>query len=201
MQLNIPNLTKLAEWLEGGALHEKITFNMRTGMDVEVNKITEAYDPEKHNACTTACCIAGAAVQFFNTPQELIEQAFHNNDVSWKNAVYDEDSNEIGGRYSVSWDMVRAEAIPLLFGEADDPHDKLRIDTLANSLFVPAEDWGGGLAEYSDPKWAARVVRNLIATGQVDWLRTYEGDIDDAPFYDEYKDRLREERGLAEVED
>lgn len=57
-------LTRLAEWLEAGAPHEHVKFNMRTYF-----RFTGEHGetvPFLEEACGAVCCIAGAATQFFD---------------------------------------------------------------------------------------------------------------------------------------
>lgn len=146
--MNIERLTKLAEWLEAGAKHERITFDMTRGLAF---KITEDFDPSKAAACATSCCIAGAAVQFFGNVDELVA-ADPLPQPHWHRVE------------EFAWWRVRDEAELLL----DLDYTK------ATSLFEPHCVYGGGLDDYNDPAWAARTIRRLIATGEVDWEATRE---------------------------
>lgn len=139
--MNEERLNILAEWLEGGAQHERITFDMSTGLAYD--EIVEL-DPNKIAQCGSSCCIAGAAVQFFNNPPAMIETALKKRDI-----------NE--SKTEIPWWTVKEEAASLL---------DLDVKT-AHLLFEPAG--GEKLAEYNDPYWAGRVIRRLIATGEVDW--------------------------------
>lgn len=173
MQLNRENLNTLANWLEAGAPHESLQFDMSTGMTI---KVPVDYDPENHNACITACCIAGAAVTFFDHPQQMVED-----NMGCADYVGEDDAGD--KEYQIPWWAVRDEATRLLFGEATDWEDSVAITELAERLFLPQISNGGSLSQYSDPAWAARTVRHLMDTGNVDWKATYAGNEEDAPWY------------------
>lgn len=140
-------LIQLAEWLEAGAPHERIEFDMSTGITTVLRK---KYDPKapEQNVCATSCCIAGAATQFFATKKSLKELMFGDN-VEW-------DSAHVA---KTNWRPVRRAAMDLLGLD----------ETQADRLFTPDAFWYGYLSEYSDPQWAARTIRNLLKTGVVDW--------------------------------
>lgn len=139
-------LERLARWLEAGAPHETIKFDMREGVVLKEIKRFEngTIDGEATMACGTSCCIAGAAVQFFNDlPTMLVKHS--------------EDAVRLK---KIGWSTVRKEAEELL-GLTRDQSWK---------LFTPATgDWGRVPEHYNDPKWAGRVIRKLIETGEVDW--------------------------------
>lgn len=140
--MNKERLTAIAEWLEGGALHSDVNFDMSTGL------IPYDRDNAAHNGCGTTCCLAGAAVQFFNPTWIEERKQFEK-----KHMRYD-DSDEL------SWAAVRCEAANLLDLDEDT----------AICLFSPVSVGPyGDYDSYQNPAWAARVVRNLIATGEVDW--------------------------------
>lgn len=144
--MHIERLTKLAEWLEAGAPHETITFDMTTSMRF---RKFDANDPHYTATCGTVCCLAGAAVQFFHEDFDFfVERGIRN---SYICADADEDE--------YSWTQIRDAALRLL--------DLPRLT--ADALFVPAQ--GTPLEQYSDPAWVARTLRHLIATGDVDWER------------------------------
>ena len=150
--MNIELLTKIAEWLEGGAKHQTMQFDMTTGITFN----EEEFDPDDATECQSSCCIAGAAVQFHGETQGLVD------------TMFEQDEQLEGGE--MPWWMVREKAA-----------DALGLDRLvARGLFDPAnydengrEVFGlGRLSEYNDPAWAARVIRKLIATGNIDWVGT-----------------------------
>lgn len=166
--MNTERLTKLAEWLEAGAPHERTEFNMSNGLvyyGVQSNDDGEPPDAEYVvNHCRTSCCIAGAAVQFFNTPARLLEK-------EWADTGYAD------GTESIGWLRVSLEATELL---------NLSVEQAAQ-LFTPQARYQmcmpnysdvveyerlkryGNLDSYSDPAWAARTIRHFLATGEVDW--------------------------------
>lgn len=142
--MNIDRLTKLAEWLEAGAPHERIRFDMREGI---------AFDPEQFSPrdlanCGTSCCLAGAAVQFFGSAQRLSDDG-----ALW---------GHFSGVPKLGWPDVRDEAMELLNLESP----------VADDLFQPigvADFDDEYLWFFNDPARAAATVRKLIATGEVDW--------------------------------
>lgn len=140
--MNVERLTRLAEWLEAGAPHERIKFDMTSGILVSV---TEGFDPSKPSACNTSCCIAGATVEFYGNVDALATTH------GYATFYHDPKFRELG------WNEVRDEAEKLLGLEWD----------VAEDLFVPAD-----LEEVNDPAWAARTIRHLIVTGEVNWELT-----------------------------
>lgn len=142
--MNTELLVKLAEWLEAGAPHERITFDMNEGIVITDRK----FDPDKDIAtCNTSCCLAGAAVMLFNKPQAL------------KDHIVDE--GDFGP--FIAWQVVHAEARDVL----DLDYEQSR-KLFEPSFFFKYDD----LQAYNDPAWAARTVRHLIETGVVDWNAT-----------------------------
>jgi len=138
--MNKRRLAGIARWLERGAPHKHnvVAFDMSEGFKYKERKATAV----ETNACGTICCIAGAAVQFYNKPVELIEKAMQETTSS-----------------HIPWFMVRNEAEKLL-----------GLDSVtANKLFMARLASGGSCRHIADSKWAARVIRKLIATGEVDW--------------------------------
>lgn len=155
--MDIERLTKLAEWLENGAKHERISFDMREG--IVVRKV-EDVDPSSPDTCQTACCLAGAATQFF--------------DPAWVERMWGDvwmgDRPAFFSEYSLYEDddpTYSTDNTPIAFGGiSGHAQDLLDLSwTQAHSLFTP----GNFDADYNDPAWAARVIRRLIATGKVDW--------------------------------
>lgn len=131
--MNIDKLTEIAEWLEAGAPERKgVTRFDMTGY-IE--------DASETPGCGTACCIAGAAVQFDR------DEPFKNN-----------------------WDFITGR------DESTANFDHYAGDILGldheqrGALFFGR---GVDLDEIT-PAWAARCIRHLIATGEVDWDGTYE---------------------------
>lgn len=140
--MNKRRLAGIARWLERGAKHKGYVagFDMTDGIVLKAVKATakESLD------CGAVCCIAGAAVQFYNKPVELLER-------------YWDQKSVLSPMERMHWGMVRDEATELLGLSADT----------AGELFFGS---GAGVSRYEiDAKWAARVIRKLIATGEVDW--------------------------------
>lgn len=158
-------LAKLAEWLEGGAKHERITFDMRRGFMRKLltpEVVNEDYDPKnpKHNQCATSCCIAGMAVQLFNEPDETFANYIEGTSRLRRMSYMEGDETE------VSWDTIRTKASNLLGADTDE----------TEYLFRPDHRyWRFELEEFNDPAWAARTIRHLIETGDVDWAATSVG--------------------------
>lgn len=139
--MHIERLTKIAEWLEGGAVHENLTFDMDSGL-VLTEKAWAAGDLA---ACGTSCCIAGAAVAFFSGDED--KNILLSGEASWVGRHHD--------RREAGWYAVRQLAQDLLgldYGEA-------------NKLFTPRIYSLMAV----DAAWAARTVRHLIETGAVEW--------------------------------
>ena len=143
--MNINRLKQLAEWLEAGAPHERITFDMSKGISF---KVIESFDPKQIMACKTSCCMAGAAVQFFNKPEALLRKELKESPQSFN----------IGESYELKWLSVKTHAASVLGLDKEK----------AELLFEP--NYGYDLHKFNDPQWAARTIRHLIATGEVDWL-------------------------------
>jgi len=144
--MNIKRLTKLAEWLEGGAKHQHLWFDMGVGYQI-IDEPLKKGDPL---SCNTACCIAGAAFYFF----------MPNDEVRKRLTLGEENSED--WRTSISWRTLHGKARCLL---ALDWEQSTR-------LFTPHEYYPVELHEFTDPAWAARTIRHLIATGEVDWKLT-----------------------------
>jgi hypothetical protein len=128
--MHIERLDEIASWLEDGAPHRgKVhAFTMSAFIDII------------DNDCGTACCIAGAAVQFHRK--------------SMKKRQYE--PTDTGVRF-----YRRAKQL-------------LDLDeTTADNLFI-MENTDYHLNQVT-PAWAARCIRNLIETGEVDWDSTREG--------------------------
>jgi hypothetical protein len=147
--MNKDRLAKIAEWLEGGAKHKKLIFDMKSGVRYRYIGDLEKVDFKKLNACKTVCCIAGAATQFFNDPKQLLKDELERNGDSFMDD------------FEIEWDKIynhAKELLDLTYGQAD-------------ALFKPHGYFGGRLDDYSDPAWAARTIRNFIKTGVVKWVR------------------------------
>lgn len=139
--MNIELLTKIAEWLEAGGKHEKKSFNMETGIRFH---ITDLNLKDDINDCRTSCCLAGAAVQFGGETAK----------------VYDNDGSVDNYKPEVNFGLVADEAQELLQLSEEQAED----------LFTPNNRLGKSLSYYNDAAWAARTIRHLIATGEVDWM-------------------------------
>lgn len=133
--MNKKRLTQLAEWLEAGAPHEHVKFNMSYYL-LLTNAEDQILDPEESvlNACGTVCCIAGSAAQFFGGEQ-------------LKRLTASEAELRVPGIAQKVLGLTRSKA---------------------QQLFVPDKLPVGGYSDI-DPKSAAKVIRNLIKTGKVDW--------------------------------
>lgn len=138
-------LVKVAEWLEAGAPHvvvnsghKIVEFNMNFGGEwIE-------------ESCGTACCIAGAVVQF----EDLMKP-----DGSGTIEFFSEDPED------VDEDEERA------LGAGEIAQNFLGItEGQANKLFMPFQDFEyEPSADFSRPKRAAAVVRHFIKTDEVRW--------------------------------
>jgi hypothetical protein len=138
--MNVDRLVYIAEWLEAGAP----TQGKVKGFNMRFGVSAEAGDTPQ---CGTTCCIAGAATQFFNDEDGWFVTKAFDFDSEYK------ETNE------APWDVVQREATHIL---GLDHFDAL-------CLFQPERLFGGELSDYNDPLRAARVIRNFIATGIVDW--------------------------------
>lgn len=167
MQLNLERLDALAKWLEAGAPHDKLVFDMNVGI---VYRVPLDVDEVAPNACKTSCCIAGAAVQFFGEQQDDGKPPL------WNTASWDIDETSGCELFQVPWYDVKQEASSLLFGpEPDDEEEYAKYKRLTRALFNPDTVYDFvRLPDFSDSKWAARTVRRLMETGEVDWRATAE---------------------------
>lgn len=148
-KMNRERLIELAEWLEAGAPH-------KDGVDKFDMEVGIAY-----SSCGTACCIAGAATQFFGGERgkELAREAREDYEVEVEFDEYARgEACFYGSRGPLSY------AIELLELDTDQ----------ARSLFIPRDSVDG--IEFDNnqitPEWAGRTVRHLIETGKVDWRAT-----------------------------
>lgn len=147
--MNRARLEKLAKWLENGAVHAHVQFCMLTGIKV---MRPAKFDPDAPTSCATACCVAGAALQFF-APDEtakLMRKEFYGSD-EWIDEV------------PFTWVSASAKRLLGLTGKQ------------AADLFTPdvqAERKTGKRVElyvFNDPLWAAATIRHLLRTGEADW--------------------------------
>lgn len=157
--MHVQRLTEIAEWLEAGAPRKGYAtgFNMQYGIKIDQNlanpQLTQnefgeypiAQAEAVLSTCGTTCCIAGAAVLFYNEPAEKLAKHYFRlyGTVLWH------------GHHGIE-----EEATSLL--ELTERE--------ARYLFTPHDVWNGRLEDYNDPAWAARVIRGFIATGTVDWI-------------------------------
>ncbi|AMR57382.1 hypothetical protein vB_PsyM_KIL3b_0136 [Pseudomonas phage vB_PsyM_KIL3b] len=133
-------LIKVAEWLEDGAQHVNIDNGHK------IDKFDMEYGVT-NNGCGTACCIAGAIVQF----EGLIRPVLSGSAVFFDEV--DDETNEV------------VEGVCTLATN----HLGIDKDTAAQ-LFVPWEYFNhNSCSEFSDPDRAAQVVRHYLETGVVDW--------------------------------
>ena len=149
--MNEARLVQMAEWLEAGAPHQYLKFDITTGITFDQRPMSKDDIP----TCATSCCIAGAACFFFNDVPAMVEKEL----------------NQFGYCTRVDWTDVTNEATDLL---------GLTIGQ-ANKLFIPwtssqrhdddidALSYYGRPITYNDPAWAARVIRHFLATGVIDW--------------------------------
>lgn len=150
-------LEYLATWLEGGARHETVSFDLTTGIRID----SAPMDPNKPATCGTSCCIAGATTQFFMDPDDWVRR-FNIEGVTrlfaakgWFGSKFYEEEREL------DWAGVEYKAGQLLSLSEDQ-----RIH-----LFSPQRWYVGdrALSHFNDAAWAARVIRHYLATGVIDW--------------------------------
>lgn len=140
---NAKALIKVAEWLEDGAKHVSFGTGHEVGVfDMEQAVTASGFGSDyREDACGTACCIAGAIVQFENLISPVLSGA---HDFF--------DSYDGAGVGTIA-------AKHLGISEED-----------AEQLFEPWNEFGfEGYSEFSDPQRAAKVVRHYLETGIVDW--------------------------------
>ncbi len=149
MSHNHAVLDRIATWLEAGAPHEQhhgMTFDMEKVISVDF----DAADPTPQNWCGTTCCIAGAAVAF-EFP-DLIYGKIHI-------------AHEARSDYPLSFWSDAKHLLGLSEREADalfvpwafyEEHDEEEL-----SMFF--------FADAITPEIAARTIRHMIATGEIDW--------------------------------
>ncbi|MFQ6309882.1 hypothetical protein [Lysobacter capsici] len=159
--MNTERLIKLAEWLEAGAKHERITFDMSKGIEL---RIPQEFEPSQATSCNSSCCLAGATIQFFGDVRELADISFD----PWRSLDAGMQARElnwwnIADQAEMLLDLSRTQASYLfkpwnyhIF--ADLPRER-------NSNLNKSE-------AFNDPAWAARTIRHLIATGEANWEAT-----------------------------
>ena len=143
--MNVEALMKVVYWLENGT--PEVDFNMNYGI-VYTMKDPDAEFIEKDNICKTTCCIAGYVAHTMNNPlEDCFSTLEYSHNKLWaagkKEAFYGTEGN---------WTGTKEVAMDILGLEYD----------VATELF---ENYPLGIA----PNGAAKVIRNLIETGKVDW--------------------------------
>lgn len=148
--MNKRKLERIAKWLEAGAPHK----GRIAGFDMEHfrKEITEngpRYEyynflrpNEEPERCGAICCIAGAAVQF---EQDSRSPSKALNGVQ-RGTAYDDLAADILG-------ITNRQAKMLFFAEDEDGEQLWDLSSIT-------------------PAWAARCVRKLMETGEVDWRGT-----------------------------
>lgn len=127
-------LINVAEWLEDGAPHTEVAGHKIATFDME-------YAVDAAGQCGTACCIAGAIVQFEN----LIEPVY----------TGVRDFFDTHGEAGVG--TMASEHLGISSGDAEQ-------------LFEPWIGFEyNSYSEFSDPARAAKVVRHYLKTDNVDW--------------------------------
>jgi hypothetical protein len=138
-------LIRVAEWLEAGAPHVVIKegqaiaeFNMNYGGEYI------------EDACGTACCIAGALVQFEGLMQPDDDGAIE---------FFSEDAEDVD------------EDDERQLGAGEVAQNFLGItETQADKLFMPFQHFEYEISqEFSRPARAAAVVRHFLETDEVSW--------------------------------
>lgn len=153
--MNVELLTNIAEWLEAGAPEAYHGF----GFDMRWWKMTgDAMDPfgdESRETCGTTCCIAGAAIELSGVMSGFSE---------WTNGA----DCEYVARSVLG--LTEEQAQSLFDPWLDDYRN--RPNPMAMLLFDEA-----GIRQPINPRAAAKVVRHLIATGEVDWFKAMPEDV------------------------
>jgi hypothetical protein len=137
--MHLTRLVMLAEWLEAGAPEKD---------NVTRFSMTNWIVPQK-NSCGTACCIAGATVQFFNDEARTFKSE---QDV-----------------YNASLKGVQEYARGLLDLTKDQANDLF----YANEYFIVENEdalYYSKALKAITPAHAARVIRKFIATGEIDYI-------------------------------
>lgn len=174
-------LLALACWLENGAKHigkHQTVFDMSVG--IRVNEPVGEYDFDP-NACGTACCVAGAAVQFFapaaaedwisGVKASLRDEATHYGELNETPARDDWYLEQQVGFFAGATGPRIFEVGSSVLGLTERQ---------ARMLFLPSERFAEGdfvydppghaeMRDYTDPAWAARVIRRGVETGDFNW--------------------------------
>lgn len=141
--LNIAALDRVAKWLEAGAPHTATPGGIPvTGFDMSRGVAIDG--------CGTVCCIAGAVCQFEGVTNAAVAGMLAAREGNWGELCW-------GGTGGVA--MQAQEILGLTSEQAD-------------SLFTPegysSDEWEDGYRLLT-AALAARVIRHLIATGDVNW--------------------------------
>lgn len=143
--LNIAALDRVAVWLEAGAPHTATPGGIPvTGFDMSRGVAIDG------KGCGTVCCIAGAVCQFEGVTNAEVADMLATGEGNWR---------ELGWWGTGGVAMQAQEILGLTSEQAD-------------SLFTPI---GYNSDEWEDDyrplpaALAARVIRHLIATGDVNW--------------------------------
>lgn len=166
-------LLALANWLEGGAQHtlkihgREVVFDMSQGIQV-LAEVGAEFDP---NTCKTACCIAGAAVEFF-APEKSDEflREIHAELENFGDGI--EEDEELVSRWQIGT-QAKFYSNPHGEGIADIAAELLGLTfKQSRALFTPNCQEGLDhceLRDFNDPLQAARVIRHGVATGEFNW--------------------------------
>lgn len=169
-------LLALACWLEGGAHHKlrihgrEVVFDMAQGIQVLAD-VGADFDP---NTCGTACCIAGAAVQFFAPDKaQALLNAVHEDTRSFDKRLDPSDrEDDVEAQWSIDT-QAKFYANSYGPGVMDFATELLGLsDSQAKGLFIPNNQFSlrhCELRDFNDPAAAARVIRHGVATGVFDW--------------------------------
>lgn len=149
-------LIKVAEWLEAGAQHVVVDqdANLKIGFfNMEYSVVANV---DHDYGCGTACCIAGAVCQFERLG---LGERDGDGDLDWISPVDFPSkpmSHEPQGAFYLA-----ADYLGISYKDAQ-------------AMFIPFDVDFLEPDEYNDPEIAARVVRNFIETGVVDWNQACE---------------------------
>lgn len=153
--MNVELLTNIAEWLEAGAPEARHGF----GFDMRWWKMTgDAMDPfedESRETCGTTCCIAGAAIELSGVMLNFSEWA---------------EGTDCSATARRVLGLTEEQALSLFDPWLDDYWSRPNLMDML--LFDEV-----GLRKPIDPRAAAKVVRHLIATGEVDWFKAMPEDV------------------------
>lgn len=137
-------LINVAEWLENGAKHVETP----TGHNIGKFDMEQAVNYDYADGCGTACCIAGAIVQFENLINPVLVR------------------EEVG-----FFDLLDASGKIVERGIGNLVSEHLGLtEEETDKLFTPWNHFPSDTVyEFSDPDRAAKVIRYYLETGLVDW--------------------------------